>query len=62
MKKIQYLFGMLAIVAFPNRAEAQSQAKDSTLSRTVTVEQKYNPDIMDASKVNVLPEVVRPSV
>lgn len=62
MKKIQYLFGMLAIVAFPNRAEAQSQAKDSTLSRTVTVEQEYNPDIMDASKVNVLPEVVPPTV
>ena len=62
MKKIQYLFGMLAIAALPTRAEAQSQAKDSTLSRTVMVEQEYNPDIMDASKVNVLPQVVPPTV
>lgn len=30
------------------------QTKDSTLSRTVIVENQYNPEVMDAFKVNVL--------
>lgn len=62
MKKVQYIFGALALIAFPNWAQAQTQAKDTTLSRTVVVEQEYNPDIMDASKVNVLPQVAPPTV
>ena len=62
MKKVQYIFGTLALMAFPNWAQAQTQAKDTTLSRTVVVEQEYNPDIMDASKVNVLPQVAPPTV
>ena len=37
--------------------QAQTQPQDSTLNRTVVVEQEYNPDIMNAVKVNVLPEV-----
>lgn len=44
-------------MAFSTAAQAQEQAKDTTLTRTVVVEQEYNPDIMDASKVNVLPKV-----
>ena len=32
------------------------------MNRTVVVEQEYNPDIMDASKVNVLPKVEPPTV
>ena len=35
MKKSQYIFGALALIAFPNWAQAQTQAKDTTLSRTV---------------------------
>lgn len=62
MKKNQYIFGALALIVFPTWVQAQTQAKDSTLSRTVVVEQEYNPDIMDASKVNVLPEVTPPTV
>lgn len=62
MKKIQCIFGTLALIAFPTWAQAQTQAKDTTLSRTVVVEQEYNPDIMDASKVNVLPKVAPPTV
>ena len=31
--------------------------KDSTLNRTVVVENQYNPEVMDAFKVNVMPEV-----
>ncbi|WP_294605163.1 TonB-dependent receptor [uncultured Bacteroides sp.] len=62
MKKIQYIYGALALIAFPTWVQAQTQAKDTTLSRTVVVEQEYNPDIMDASKVNVLPKVAPPTV
>lgn len=38
-------------------AQAQTQQKDTTLNRTVVVEQEYNPVIMDARKVNTLPQV-----
>lgn len=40
----------------------QTAKKDTTLNRTVVVEKEYNPDIMDASKVNILPKVQEPSV
>ena len=36
--------------------------QDTTLMRTVVVENEYNPTIMDASKVNVLPKIVEPVV
>lgn len=35
--------------------------KDSTLNRTVVVENEYNPEVMDAFKVNVMPEVEEPA-
>lgn len=38
-------------------ATAQTQANDTTVNRTVVVEQEYNPTIRDAAKVNVMPEV-----
>ena len=41
---------------------AQEQVKDSTLNRTVVVENQYNPEVMDAFKVNVLPKVEEPAV
>ena len=41
---------------------AQEQSKDSTLNRTVVVENQYNPEIMDAFKVNVLPDIEEPAV
>lgn len=31
--------------------------KDTTLNRTVVVEQEYNPDINDAIKINILPAI-----
>lgn len=43
-------------------AMAQEQPKDSTLNRTVVVENQYNPEVMDAFKVNVLPKVEEPAV
>ena len=47
------------LVSLSLGAQAQTQPQDTTMNRTVVVEQEYNPDIMDASKVNVLPRVVR---
>ena len=41
---------------------AQEAVKDSTLNRTVVVENQYNPEVMDAYKVNVLPKVEEPAV
>ena len=47
----------------PFNLQAQNtQPKDTTMNRTVVVEQEYNPDILDASKVNVLPKVEEPTV
>ena len=43
-------------------AVAQEQQKDTTLTRTVVVENQYNPEVMDAFKVNVLPKVEEPAV
>ena len=36
--------------------------QDTTLVRTVVVENEYNPIVMDASKINVLPKVEEPTV
>lgn len=51
-------------MAFPIGMQAQTkpQPKDTTVNRTVIVEQQYTPDIMDAAKVNVLPKVEEPTV
>lgn len=47
--------------AFPVALGAQELKKDSTLNRTVTVENQYNPEVMDAFKINVLPKVEEPA-
>ena len=59
MKRSHYIIGGLALaMSMPSSLQAQTtQPKDTTMTRTVVVEQEYNPDIMDASKVNVLPKV-----
>lgn len=56
MKRIQYILGLL-MLALPMGAQAQKQVSDTTVNRTVVVEQEYNPDIQDASKINVMPQV-----
>lgn len=61
MKRNQYIFLGMALIAFPASAQ-QAQPNDTTLNRTVVVEQEYNPIITDASKVNVLPKVEEPVV
>ena len=62
MKKIHYILGGIALLICPLEIHAQKQVKDSTVNRTVIVEQEYNPDIPDASKINVLPKVEPPTV
>ena len=55
--------GLSLAISMPSVLQAQTtQPKDTTMNRTVVVEQEYNPDIMDASKVNVLPKVEEPTV
>lgn len=48
---------MLLTTLSGSTLNAQTNAKDTTVNRTVVVEQQYNPNIMDAQKVNVLPEM-----
>lgn len=60
MRKIQYILGGMALLLLPVSAYAR-QLNDSTLNRTVVVEQDYNPDILDATKINVLPKVEPPT-
>lgn len=56
----QWIFFALAVLTMP--MQAQQAEQDSLLSRTVIVEQEYNPVISDASKINRLPEVEEPTV
>lgn len=64
MKRTLYIAGGLSLAfLMPFNLQAQNtQPKDTTMNRTVVVEQEYNPDILDASKVNVLPKVEEPTV
>lgn len=62
-RSLSIIGGLTLAVCMPFTLQAQNtQQKDTTLNRTVVVEQEYNPDIMDASKVNVLPKVEEPTV
>ena len=49
------------LTTFETAAQEQ-QKNDSTLNRTVVVENQYNPEVMDAFKVNVLPKIEEPQV
>ena len=57
MKDLRYILAGTALTVLSLNAGAQTQVKDTTVTRTVVVEQEYNPDITDASKINVLPKV-----
>lgn len=61
MRKIQYILSGITLMTLPLGTHAQQQPQDSTVNRTVVVEQEYNPDILDASKINVLPKVEPPT-
>ena len=52
MKRTLYIAGGFTLAfLMPFNLQAQNtQPKDTTMNRTVVVEQEYNPDILDASK------------
>lgn len=50
------------LVTLTNVAAQQQHKNDSTVNRTVVVENQYNPEVMDAFKVNVLPKIEEPVV
>lgn len=62
MKIIKKQIGIVVLLILSVSGSAQEIENDSTLNRTVVVEQEYNPDILDASKINVLPKVEEPVV
>lgn len=57
MKKIVILIGMGLLSCIAMFAQ-----QDTTLNRMVIVENEYNPTIMDASKINVMPKMEDPKV
>lgn len=60
MKKKIYL--LLGFALIDTTIMAQQQLPDSTLARTVVVEQEYNPIIGEAKKINATPKVEIPIV
>ena len=60
MKRITLiaLAGIAILSALSHKAAAQ--APDSTLNRTVVVEQEYAPVILDANKINAVPSIEAP--
>ena len=57
LKKTYILFGLFAGVT---TLSAQEPGKDAQLDRTVVVENLYNPDIMNAHKINIMPTLEEP--
>ena len=53
MKKLYILMTALTGTAFLQAQEPEK--KEAQLDRTVVVENLYNPDIMNAGKINVMP-------
>ena len=63
MKTIRTItLAALILAALPAKSPAQTLPQDTTLNRTVVVEQEYTPDIRDAAKVNAVPAVEAPVV
>ncbi len=53
---------LLLLAALPLTATYAQNQKDSTVNRTVVVENEYNPHLSGASKINALPKVDEPAV
>ena len=59
MNKRQILFGIILVnITVP--MYAQVEKADSLLERTIVVENIYNPEIMNANKINTLPTIEEP--
>ena len=62
MRKYDKLILICTGMAAVSGLNAQVQKNDTTVNRTVVVENQYNPEVMDAFKVNVLPKIEEPAV
>lgn len=62
MNKYDRLILVCAGIAVSSSVSAQEHRNDTTVNRTVVVENQYNPEVMDAFKVNVLPKIEEPAV
>ena len=60
--KTKTKYTLAALLLLPAALAAQTQNPDTTLNRTVVVEQEYAPLLRDADKVNALPPVDEPEV
>lgn len=60
IKPLHIVLFSTALLAGNATVKAQTQPKDSTLNRTVVVENEYDPQIMDANKINLLPDIEEP--
>lgn len=58
----RYMLPFFALFVFSVSLFPQKMEKDTILDRTVVVENEYNPEIMDASKINLLPAVEEPAI
>lgn len=60
--KIQYIISGTFWMASLTVAAQVPVVADTTMNRTVVVEQNYTPEIAEVTKINVLPEIEQPSV
>jgi len=61
VNRILFISITLSLFLLPLHAQKHSK-KDSLLNRTVVVEQQYKPVVSDASKINILPPVTKPTI
>ena len=58
MNRYLYISATLLLSTCALTANAQTQPNDTTMNRVMVVETEYTPEIMDAQKINILPEIV----
>ena len=61
----RYLYSLSTLILFGAgtlSVQAQTQPNDTVLNRVMVVEHEYTPEIMDAAKINILPQVEAPVV
>ena len=62
MERVKILFVCGGLLAAQGVVAQKQAVSDSVLNRTVVVENQYNPEVMDAFKINVLPNMEEPAV
>ena len=59
----RYLYSLSTLILFGAgtlSVQAQTQPNDTVLNRVMVVEHEYTPEILDAAKINILPQVKAP--